>query len=209
MKCKEKNTFIEQVINEINSIENWPGPRIIVLNEIERIDNKDDQRVILNDFHLLPTSGHAGIKRMLNNIKKYYFWPGIERDITAFVRRCDKCQKQKYSIPVREPMTVTSTAQSPFEKIFLDIVGPLDRDSNNYSYILTLQCELSKYVEAYPLVSKSSVEVAQAFVNNFILRHGIPKEIATDRGTEFMSTVMKEVCSLLKIKKIKFHSIPS
>lgn len=68
-------------------------------------------------------------------------------------------------------MVVTTTAQSAFDKIFfLDVVGPLDKDYSDYSYILTLQCELSKYVEAYPLVRKDSVSVARAFVNNFILR---------------------------------------
>ncbi|KAH9639666.1 hypothetical protein HF086_017660 [Spodoptera exigua] len=63
------------------------------------------------------------------------------------------------------------------------------------------KCELSKYVEAYPLISKNTTEVARILVNNFILRYGIPKEIATDRGAEFMSSIMNEVCKLLHITK--------
>lgn len=112
--------------------------------DVERIENKDDRKVILNDFHLLPTSGHAGIRRMLNNIKKYHTWPGLERDVKKYVTKCPKCQKQKYTIQVKEPMVIPSTGNSAFEKIFLDIVGPLDRDCNGNSYILTLLCELSK-----------------------------------------------------------------
>lgn len=102
----------------------------------------------------------------------------------------------------KEPMVITTTAQSAFEKIFLDIVGPLDRDNDNYTYILTLQCELSKYVCAFPLVNKTSAEVARVFVNNFILQHGVPREIATDRGTEFISETFKKVCSILNISKL-------
>lgn len=75
--------FLETLISEIKSTPNWSGPRICVLKEAQRIDDIDDRRVILNDFHLLPTSGHAGIRKMLNNIKKYYFWPGLEKDIKA------------------------------------------------------------------------------------------------------------------------------
>lgn len=89
-----------------------------------------------------------------------------------------------------------------FKKIFLDVVGPLDRDENNYSYILTIQCELSKYVEAYPLITKTSIEIAQCFVNNFILRYGVPQVIATDRGTEFLSSTFQEVCKLLHISQL-------
>ena len=139
---------------------------------------------------------------MFNNIKKYYFWPGLEKDISQFVKRCEKCQRHKYSIPVKEAMTITSTAHAAFEKIYLDIVGPLSIDNNSYNYILTLQCELTKYVEVYPLITKTSNEVAKSFVENFILRYGIPNVIATDRGTEFMSATFKEVCTLLNIKKL-------
>lgn len=204
IKNENNNIFIEKLIKEVNKIEKWSGPRICILRDVKRISDKNEQRVIINDFHLLPTSGHAGIRRMINNIKKYYFWTGLEIDVTEFVKRCDKCQKQKHSSHhVKEPMSITSTAKSAFEKIFLDIVGPLDRDYNNYVYILTIQCELSKYIEAYPLFSKQSSEIARAFVNNFVLRYGVPKEIATDRGTEFLSSTVKEVCKLLNINQLQ------
>lgn len=66
---------------------------------------------------------------------------------------------------------------------------------------MTIQCELSKYVEAYPIPSKDTLTVAKAFVSNFVLRYGIPKAIVTDRGTEFVSSTMNEVCKLLNIDK--------
>lgn len=163
---------------------------------------KDDKKVILNDFHLLPSSGHAGMRRMSNNIKKYYFWPGIDNDVREFVKRCDKCQRQKYSLPKKEPMVITSTANTAFEKIFLDLVGPLETDSDNFAHVLTLQCELTKHVEGYPLISKKADEVARSFVNNFILRYGVPKVIATDRGKEFLSEIFQKVCTLLNIEQL-------
>lgn len=202
LKNKSNYVFIEKLVTEIKSHEDWTGPRLIIIKDVKRITNKDDIKVILNDFHLLPSSGHAGIRRMINNIRQYYFWPGLELDVKTYVKKCPDCQKQKFTVQIKEPMVITSTAHTALEKIFLDLVGPLDKDDNNYSYVLTLQCELSKYVCAYPLVSKSSAEVARALVNNFILQHGVPREIATDRGTEFMADTMKEVCTLLKIKKI-------
>lgn len=202
IKSKRNNIFVEKLLSEVKKMINWSGPRICVLKEVRKIDDKDERKIILNDFHLLPTSGHAGIRKMYNNIKKFYFWNGLEKDIINYVHKCDKCQKNKHAKCTREPMVVTTTANTAFEKIFLDIVGPLDRDENDYSYILTIQCELSKYVEAYPLISKSSVDVARSLVNNFILRYGIPNVIATDRGKEFTSTVFDEVCKLLQIKKL-------
>ena len=204
IKSTKNNIFVEKLVRQIKDDKTWSGPRIYILNDIKRIEDKDTRKVILNDFHLLPTSGHAGMRRMVNNIKKYYFWPGLQNDVKTFVSKCEKCQKNKHtSHYIKEPMVITSTANTVFEKVFLDVVGPLDRDQNNFSYILTLQCELSKYVEAYPMISKSTEEVSRNFVNNFILRYGVPKEIATDRGTEFTSLLFKDVCKLLQIDQLQ------
>lgn len=203
VKNRTNYVFIEKLAQEINNTRTWTGPRLYVLKDVIKINDKDDKKVILNDFHLLPTSGHAGIRRMINNIKKYYFWSGLETDVKDYVQRCSICQKQKYSVYTKEPMVITTTANSAFDKIYLDLVGPLDKDNYSYSYILTTQCELTKYVEAYPLITKTSTEVAKALVSNFFLRYGIPQEIATDRGSEFISTTMTEVCNLLKIKKLQ------
>lgn len=202
IKTKKSCKIIKWLTNEIKNNSKWSGPRLCVINDVIPVGKNDDKKVILNDFHLLPTSGHAGVRRMMNNIKRRYFWPNMERDVKDFVRKCDKCQRQKHSLPTKQPMQVTTTSNSAFDKLYLDIVGPLDKDYNNYSYILTLQCELTKYVEAYPLESKDSISVARAFVQNFILRYGIPREIATDRGTEFISSTMSEVSKLLHINQI-------
>ncbi|KAJ8708901.1 hypothetical protein PYW07_013505 [Mythimna separata] len=176
--------------------------KMCVVKDLQRVEAKDERKVILNDFHILPTSGHAGIRRMVNNIKKYYYWPSIEKDVVEYVSKCDKCKKQKFSRHTKEPMTITTTASTSFEKIYLDIVGPIDRDERGNVYILTLQCELTKFVEAYPLKNKSANEVAKALAENFVLRYGIPQTIATDRGSEFISKVMVELCNILGINKI-------
>lgn len=202
VKRNGNEVFINSLLEEINKMKDRSGPRLCIIKDVATVNEKDDRRVILNDFHLLPSSGHAGMRRMSNNIKKYYYWPGIDKDVRDFVKRCDVCQRQKHSTPIKEPMNITTTANSAFEKIFLDLVGPLETDNENFSYILTLQCELSKYVEAYPLVSKKTDEVARSLVNNFILRYGVPKEIATDRGKEFISSTFQEMCKLLQIKQL-------
>jgi hypothetical protein len=48
-------------------------------------------------------------------------------------------------------MEITTTAQRPFEKCFLDIVGPLPVTLEGNKYILTFQDDLRKYVVAVPI----------------------------------------------------------
>lgn len=99
-------------------------------------------------------------------------------------------------------MMRTTWSSYPFEKVYLAIVGPLPKDDTGHCYELTLQCELSKFVEACLLHCKDATSVPTTFGNSFILRCGIPREFATDRGTMFVSYSMNPVCELLKIKQL-------
>lgn len=181
---------------------NETGIKICVIKDVQKVYDRETKQIVLNDFHLLPTGGHAGINRMYNNVKKYYSWIGLRQDVEDFVKKCDDCQRYKHSKLSIEPMTITPTADSAFQRIYLDLVGPLESDVDNNKYILTLQCDLSKFVECYPLKNKEAVTVAQAFVENFILRFGIPDEIVSDQGTEFLASTLTQTCKLLQIKKL-------
>jgi Integrase zinc binding domain len=91
---------------------------------------------------LLPTSAHAGSKRMTKSIGKYYYWAGMRKDVEDFVKKCVNCQKNKYSLPTKEAMIVTSTATSALSKICLYLEGSIAEDDLGNKYILTIQCEL-------------------------------------------------------------------
>lgn len=203
VKNAENSKFLKAFINEKKLINrsSKTKTKICIIKDVKMIDDFETRQLILNDFHNLPTGGHAGINRMYNNIKKYYFWNGLNKDVNDFVKRCDECQRFKYCKVNKEPMVITTTASYAFQKVALDLVGPLNNDCDN-RYILTLQCDLTKFVEGYPLPNKESKTVAEAFVNNFILRYGIPAEVLTDQGTEFLANVFRESCSILGIKQL-------
>lgn len=99
-------------------------------------------------------------------------------------------------------MEITSTSTEAFEKIALDIVGPLPLSEKGNKYILTLQDDLTKYSQAYALPNLIAETIADCFVRNFICKFGSPKILLTDQGADFTSTLIKEVCKLFKIKKI-------
>lgn len=66
--------------------------------------------------------------------------------------------------------------------------------------ILTMMCDLSKYLIAVPMADKSAKTIARAIFEQFILTFGPMKSIRTDLGTEFKNEVMTELSTLLKIK---------
>jgi IS30 family transposase len=101
------------------------------------------------------------------------------------------------------PIKITTTPEIVWEKCALDIVGPLNQTLDGNRYVLTFQDELSKYTLAIPTEHQDAVTIAKAFVEEVILKFGIPQMILTDQGSNFMSEVFTNVCKLLKIKNIK------
>ncbi|KAE9524514.1 hypothetical protein AGLY_015102 [Aphis glycines] len=160
---------------------------------------------ILNvkQFHDSKLGGHLGVNKTIKRIQKQFRWKGMKDDVKKYIKNCTSCQVNKISNRhVKQPMAITSTSTKPFEKIFLDIVGPLPTTLSSNNYILTMQDDLSKYTLGVPIPNHQANTVAEAFVIHFVCVHGIPGTILTDQGTDFLSKTFTEVCKLLKINKV-------
>lgn len=124
----------------------------------------------------------------------------MHKMVKKFIQACDICQKSKQIRHTKEPFKITDTPGQSFNTVAIDTVGPL-RPSQNYRYILTMQCELTKYVIACPIETKEAKSIAKALVENVILKYGIFNTLKSDRGTEFVNELMKEICQMLKIEQ--------
>lgn len=67
------------------------------------------------------------------------------------------------------------------------VVGPLVTTDSGNNYILTVQDSFTRYLEAFPMRDQTAATVAKHLITGVILRHGVPRQILTDLGTNFMS----------------------
>lgn len=70
----------------------------------------------------------------------------------------------------------------------MDLIGKLTMTEKGNQYICVLIDYFTKWVEAFPLVSKTAEEVTRCIVD-FVYRFGAPKRILTDQGREFVNQV--------------------
>ena len=84
----------------------------------------------------------------------------------------------------------------------MDMVGPLPRTEDGHRYILTIVDYGSRYPDAIPLRTTSSQDVAEALLEYFSWV-GLPKEILTDRGSNFTSDLMDKLYQMLGIHGIR------
>ncbi|KAL2082601.1 hypothetical protein ACEWY4_012302 [Coilia grayii] len=152
--------------------------------------------------HSIPWSGHLGKYKTLARVGSRFSWPNIYTDITDFVRTCPECQLTSGKAVPRAPLHPLPIIDKPFTVIGMDIVGPLDRSKRGNRYILVMCDYATRYPEAFPLKNIKARQVANCLVQLFT-RVGVPREIVTDQGTNFMSVLLKQVYSLLGVKAIK------
>ena len=74
-------------------------------------------------------------------------------------------------------MVITDTPGTIFEKVALDIVGPLPATKSGNEYILTMQDQLSKFCLAVPLTNALATTIADAFIKKLNCVFGAPKII--------------------------------
>ena len=61
---------------------------------------------------------------------------------------------------------------------------------------------LTKWPEAFAIPDQKMETVAKLFVEKIICRHGIPEELLSDRGANFLSELVQGICELLDVMKI-------
>ncbi|KAI2644445.1 Retrovirus-related Pol polyprotein from transposon 17.6 [Labeo rohita] len=154
---------------------------------------------ILELAHSHPMAGHLGTTNTIQQIRDRFHWPGLDADVKAFCQACPTCQITAPRSPPPSPLIPLPVIEVPFERIRLDLVGPLPKSARGHEHILDYA---TRYPEAVPLRKATAKAIAQEL---FLLasRVGIPAEILTDQGTLFMFRLMADLCRLLRVKQLR------
>ena len=144
-----------------------------------RVVGRPEQREeILKELH--DESGHRGSKATYNQVSRRYQWKGMYDDVVKYVKSCEECQRRA-RIRYEEPLHPTWST-IVWEKIGIDVVYM--PNSAGYRYIVFARDDLSGWVEGRALAKATSKNVAKFIYEEVICRHGCPKRIVMDRGTE-------------------------
>lgn len=141
---------------------------------------------------------HLGSEKTLQRITQCFYWIGINKTVEKVCRSCPECQKASPQPHFRAPIKSMPIIEVSFERVAMDLIGPLNKSARGHEYIFVIVDNSTRYPEAISLRNMASKTIAKE-----LIQVGIPKEILTDQGTPFVSRLMKEQCTLLKIKPIR------
>jgi len=126
---------------------------------------------------------------MYRDLKEYYWWPNMKREIAEFVSNCGICQQVKieHQKPAGELQSL-SIPEWKWEDISMDFVTGLPRGKKGNDAIWVVVDRLTKSALFLPMKMTDSVDkLAKLYVNEVIRLHGVPVSIISDRDPRFTS----------------------
>jgi hypothetical protein len=155
---------------------------------------------VLFNAHNHPLGGHMGTRTILNKLNAKYWWPGMTKDVQQHILTCDTCQKRRKDRESEKLQPIKPT--TAFDHLGIDIMGPLPKTERGNRYIVVAIDYLTKWPEAQVLPTADVQSIAPFIYEDIICRHGIPSEITTDRGTEFVNDLTETLWRKYQVKHI-------
>ncbi|XP_057808633.1 uncharacterized protein LOC131023106 [Salvia miltiorrhiza] len=169
--------------------------------------SSEEAEFALKEIHQGCCGNHAGYKDLTRKIiRAGFYWPGIDRDTKAYVKKCESCQRHAPRINVPgEEMGVMYSAY-PFDKWGIDIVGQLPTAPRGKCFLIVAVDYFSKWVEAEAVTRVDEATVEKFIWKNICCRYGVPRVLISDNGAQFTSQRIEDFCSRMDIEQ-RFVSV--
>lgn len=157
------------------------------------------RHAVLQTLHDDPTSGHLGFFKTYERIRPKFFWPSLYKSVHKYVSSCRMCQQRKPAPASAGRLQPLSQPHHPFERVGIDLFGPLPLSASGNRWIVTAIDHSTRYVVASALPTATATDIANFFIRHILLQHGAPRVLLSDRGSQFVAQILKEVLATCSV----------
>lgn len=158
---------------------------------------------VLYSAHNPPNAAHGGIAKTLERVRKYFYWPGLVSDVRKYVNDCELCKTSKVpNYTLRPPMQTMAESNRPFERLYVDLIGPFPRTGAGNIGIFIVLDHMSKFVFLKPLKKFSTGLIMTYLKENIFDCFGVPESLVSDNGSQFRSKDFKIFLNKYGVKHI-------
>ncbi|KAL4388732.1 hypothetical protein GQ457_09G016560 [Hibiscus cannabinus] len=152
---------------------------------LRRCAPEEEQKDIMYHCHAAACGGHFGGNRTADKIlQSGFYWPTLFKDIHAFVKACDRCQRMG-NISRRNEMPLQNILEVELFDVWgIDFMGPFP-SSHGDLYILLAVDYVSMWVEATATPKNDAKTVMRFMHKNIFTRFGVPRALISDEGSHF------------------------
>ncbi|KAJ9519233.1 hypothetical protein QJQ45_017889 [Haematococcus lacustris] len=176
------------------------------LTEWGRVVVPDDaalRKKVIHTMHDTRSAGHLGMTKTLEQVTRWFTWPGVSEDVKSYVRSCHSCKVNKSSAKkpagLLQPLPIP---ERPWDSVSMDLIVKLPASGpNKYDSILVFVDRLTKMVHLVKTwESMTATQYAKLFLEHVFRLHGMPRSVVSDRGPQFHNKFWAEVTKLLQVQ---------
>ena len=157
------------------------GARVVIPKKL--------QSPVLNMLH----EGHMGMVRVKRIARSYAWWPGVDKDVEELVKSCSSCQQVQKS-PESAMLHPWIWPSNPWVRIHLDFAGPFQ----GKMFLIAVDA-FSKWPEIVEMTSTTAGQTVKV-LRDIFARHGLPEQLVSDNGPQFVSSDFADFCKSNAIK---------
>ncbi|GJT98469.1 putative reverse transcriptase domain-containing protein [Tanacetum coccineum] len=143
--------------------------------------------VVMDKVHKSKYSVYPGADKMYYDLRDMHWWPGMKRDIATYVSKCLTCSKVK--VEHQRPSGLLQQTEIPewkWDMITMDFITKLPRSKSGHDTIWVIVDKLTKSAHFLAIKEDYSTEkLAKIYVDEIVVRHGVPVLIISDRDGRF------------------------
>ncbi|CAB0032497.1 unnamed protein product, partial [Trichogramma brassicae] len=156
---------------------------------------------VMYDAHDITSSGHLGIEKTFDRVKRDYYWRGMYHDVFEYVMTCDACQRYKISQTGPQGLMGRRVIERPWSLIACDLMEfPASKSQNKY--LIVFQDLFTRWIELKPVQRATRKAVASALEELVLFRWETPEFLICDNGKEQVNKDVSEVLDAYGIRQV-------
>ena len=157
---------------------------------------------VLLQAHDSPFAAHFGVHKTYAKLRDKYFWPRMFADVQHYVLSCESCAMKKSPKQRRTAPVLPIPVSGPWELVATDCCGPFPESNSGNRYVVVFTDYCTRWVEAFAVPNIEAKTIARLLVDDIMGRHGAPRKLHLDRGSNYLSSLIREVCFLMNTEKV-------
>ena len=161
------------------------------------------RRMALNGVH--HDAGHQGQHRTLTLAQERFWWLMMTEDCCTLVRGCS--HRRAFEGEVPKALLCPIRAYAPLELVHLDYTSIESMMELNkppvVNNVLMITDHFMRYALAVVMKDQTAKTVVKVFYDCFIAVFGAPVKLLSNRGANFTSTLVEELCATFSIQKCR------
>ena len=146
----------------------------------------------MQEYHDGRLAGHFSGPRLYKTLVQSWWWPNMYTDAMNYANSCPQCAIVEGTGRRQKPLLQPIVTECPFQIVGVDVME-LPITAQGIRYAIVFQDLFTKWSLVFSTPDQKAKCIAQLLVEEIITIFDVPEAILSDRGTNLLSFLTKDI----------------